>query len=75
MIDRDAAIDAMIGSASTVLGIEVRPEWRLAVKANLEVSLKFWSRLAEIDLPVDSEPAPQFDAFAGAPEAGPRHER
>ena len=69
MSDRGAALEAMIDGASALLGIDVRPEWRAAVKSNLDVSLAFADKVRAFELPEDAEPAALFDAFAeqGAP--------
>lgn len=64
MSDREAALEAMIDGASTILGIDVRPEWRAAVTSNLDVSLAFAEKVRAFELPEDTEPAALFDAFA-----------
>lgn len=66
MEDRDAALESLIDGAAVVLAIKVEPEWRGAVKTNLEVSLAFWDNLRAFELPEDIEPAAVFDAFSEA---------
>jgi hypothetical protein len=55
-------LDEFIGAAARVLEISLDPEWKPAVKSNLEVTLKHAAVVAEFDLPDDVEPAPIFKA-------------
>jgi 1-carboxybiuret hydrolase subunit AtzG-like len=45
-----------------MLDLPLQPEWRAAVKANLQVTLRQGALVAEFALPDDAEPAPIFRA-------------
>jgi len=55
-------IDAYIDAAAQALGIPVKPEWKPAVRANLEVTFRLAAQVAEKELGDDAEPAPVFRA-------------
>jgi hypothetical protein len=55
-------LDAFIIAAVAVLRLPVDPEWRPAVKANLDVTLKHAANVASFPLPDDAEPAAVFRA-------------
>ena len=55
-------IDTYIDAAAQALGIPVKPEWKPAVRANLEVTFRLAAQVAEKELPDDAEPAPVFRA-------------
>jgi hypothetical protein len=55
-------LDDYIIAAASALALPVAPEWRAAVKANLEVTLKHGALVAEFALPDEAEPAPVFKA-------------
>jgi hypothetical protein len=55
-------LDGYITAAASALALPVAPEWRTAVKANLEVTLKHGALVAEFALPDEAEPAPVFKA-------------
>ena len=55
-------IDTYIDAAAQALGIPLKPEWKPAVRANLEVTFRFAAQVAEKELPDDAEPAPVFKA-------------
>ena len=55
-------LDAYIDAAAQALGLTVEPEWKPAVRANLEFTLAFAATVAEKQLPDDAEPAPVFRA-------------
>jgi hypothetical protein len=55
-------LDAYIDAAAQVLGLTVKPEWKPAVRANLEATFKLAALVAEKELPDDAEPAPVFHA-------------
>ena len=57
-----ADLDAFIEAASHALLLPIEPEWKAAVRANLEVTLKHASRVEEFPLPDEAEPAPVFRA-------------
>jgi hypothetical protein len=54
--------DQYIDSATDVLGIPISPEWRGAIKANLDVSLRHGLNVRDFPLPDEAEPAPVFSA-------------
>jgi 1-carboxybiuret hydrolase subunit AtzG-like len=55
-------LDDYITAAAAALSLPVAPEWRPAVKANLEVTLKHGALVAEFALPDEAEPAPVLKA-------------
>jgi hypothetical protein len=55
-------LDDFVAAAAVALGLPLEPEWRAAVKANLDVTLKHAALVAEFALPDDAEPAPIFKA-------------
>lgn len=56
----EAALDAMIDTGTTVLGIEMKPEWRAAVRMHLGISLLHAAVVLEAPLPDQLDPAPVF---------------
>jgi hypothetical protein len=62
MTKKSDPLDAYIESAAVLLNLPLQPEWRGAVRANLEVTLKFAALVAEKELPDDAEPAPVYQA-------------
>ena len=55
-------LDAYIDAAAQALVLPVNPEWKGAVRANLDVTFKLAALVAEKELPDDAEPAPVFEA-------------
>ena len=55
-------LDAYIDAVAQALGLSVQPEWKPAVRANLEVTFKLAALVGEKELPDDAEPAPVFRA-------------
>ncbi|MBV8398705.1 MAG: DUF4089 domain-containing protein [Acetobacteraceae bacterium] len=55
-------LDQWIRLGALALGIPVRPEWIETIRTHLEISLGHASRLDEIALADDAEPAPVFHA-------------
>jgi len=55
-------LDAYVDSAAQALDIPVQPEWKPGVRANLEVTFRLATLVAEKELPDDAEPAPVFKA-------------
>jgi hypothetical protein len=55
-------LDAYVDAAAQALGIPLAPEWRDAVRANLEVAFKLAAVVGEKELPDDAEPAPVYQA-------------
>ena len=56
------ALDDYMDAAARVLVLPLEPSWRPAVKANLEVTLRFAALVAAFSLPDEAEPAPVFTA-------------
>ena len=57
---RDEDLDAYADAGTRLLGIPVAPEWRAAIRANLQVSLALGALVAAAHLPDEAEPAPVF---------------
>jgi hypothetical protein len=57
----DGGLDHLM-AAATLLGLDIRPEWRAGVRANLRVSLDFGALVGGFPLPDETEPAPVFVA-------------
>jgi hypothetical protein len=55
-------LDAYIDSAAALLKLPLEPEWKGAVRQNLEVTLKLAALVGEKELPDDAEPAPVYQA-------------
>ncbi|MEA2928445.1 MAG: hypothetical protein QOG38_873 [Hyphomicrobiales bacterium] len=55
-------LDAYIDAAAALLALPLEPEWKGAVRANLEVTLKLAALVGEKELPDDAEPAPVYQA-------------
>ena len=55
-------LDIYIDAAAQALGLTVAPDWKPAVRANLEVTFKLAALVAEKELPDDAEPAPVYHA-------------
>lgn len=58
----DANLDAYMDASAAVLGLTIAPEWRVAVRANLEVTLRMAALVDAFELPDEAEPAPVFTA-------------
>ena len=55
-------LDDFIDAAAATLDLPLAPEWRPAIRANLEATLRLAGTLAEFELADDAEPAPIFKA-------------
>jgi hypothetical protein len=55
-------LDAYIDTAAQAMGIPIEPEWKPAVRANLEVTFRLGTLVDGKELPDDAEPAPVFKA-------------
>ena len=55
-------LNDFIDAAAQALGIPVQPEWKPAVRANLEITFRLAAVVGEKELPDDAEPAPVFKA-------------
>lgn len=60
----DQELDAVIEAQAALLGLAIEPDWRAAVRANLQVTLRFGALLDDFPLPDEAEPAPVFAAAA-----------
>ncbi len=56
------SLDDYIDSVAQALGLRVEPDWRPAVRANLEVSLRLGRPVDEFTLPDETEPASVYSA-------------
>jgi hypothetical protein len=54
--------DAFIDAISAFLGLEIEESWKPAVRANLEVTLRFAKLVDEFPLPDEIEPAEIYEA-------------
>jgi Protein of unknown function (DUF4089) len=55
-------LDAYVDAAARLLDLPLEPAWKPAIKANLELTLRFATTFSEFPLPDDAEPAPIFTA-------------
>jgi hypothetical protein len=55
-------LDDLIDAAARVLELPIEPEWKAAVRTNLQVTLGHGALVAAFKLPDDAEPAPVFVA-------------
>jgi hypothetical protein len=62
MAKPDEAIDQFIEAAVRALLLPIEPEWKAAIRANLEMTLKHAALVDEFPLPDEAEPAPVFRA-------------
>jgi hypothetical protein len=58
----EAALDGFIDAATAALGIEMKPEWRQAVRMHLRISLDHAAAVLETPLSDHVDPAPVFRA-------------
>jgi len=54
------ALDEFIAAAARALDLPLEPAWLPAVKANLEVTLRLATVVADFELPDATEPAPIY---------------
>jgi len=57
-----APLDDFIAAAARALDLPLEPAWLPAVKANLEVTLRLATVVADFELPDAAEPAPIYKA-------------
>ena len=62
MAKPDETLDAFIEAAARALSLPVEPEWKPAIRANLQATLKHAALVDEFPLPDEAEPAPTFEA-------------
>ncbi len=53
-------LDEFIAAAARALDLPLEPDWLPAVKANLEVTLRLATLVADFELPDTTEPAPVY---------------
>ena len=58
----EAALDALIDAGTVALGIEMKSQWRAAVRMHLAISLDHAAAVLQADLPDHLDPAPVFRA-------------
>jgi hypothetical protein len=59
---QEANLEQLIEAAAKALELPVEAAWLPAIKANLEVTLRFGNQVASFPLPDDAEPAFVFEA-------------
>ena len=62
MAKPDETLDAYIEAAAHALSLPIEPEWKPAIRANLQATLKHAALVDEFPLPDEAEPAPVFTA-------------
>jgi hypothetical protein len=62
MAKPDETLDQFIEAAASALSLPIEPEWKPAIRANLEMTLKHAAAVDEFPLPDEAEPAPVFKA-------------
>ena len=60
--ETDDSLDGYIDAAAQALGIPVEPEWKPAIKANMQVTLRLAALVETFALPDEAEPVPVFEA-------------
>jgi hypothetical protein len=58
----DAVLDGWIDAGTMALGIDVKPEWRPAVRLHLRISLDHAAAIRDARLSDHLDPAPVFRA-------------
>ena len=56
----EAALDALIDAGTTIFGIEMKPEWRPAVRMHLTISLGHAATVLDVPLPDHADQAPVY---------------
>jgi len=59
---QEANLEQLIEAAAKALELPVEAAWLPAIKANLEVTLRFGNQVAGFPLPDEAEPAFVFEA-------------
>jgi Protein of unknown function (DUF4089) len=62
MAKSDETLDEFIAAAVRALSLPIEPEWKPAIRANLEMTLKHAALVDEFPLSDAAEPAPVFKA-------------
>jgi hypothetical protein len=58
----DADLEAFMDASAAVLGLTIEPEWRDAVRFNLDVTFRMAELVGAFELADEAEPAPVFTA-------------
>jgi RNAse (barnase) inhibitor barstar len=58
----DQDLDRLIDAAGNALALPIEPEWKPAIRANLQVTLRLAALVADFALADEAEPAPVFEA-------------
>jgi hypothetical protein len=58
----DQALDALIDAGTAIMGIDMKPEWRQAVRMHLVISLGHVATVLETPMPNHTDPAPVYQA-------------
>jgi hypothetical protein len=58
----DTALDGLIDAGAALYGIEIRPEWRAAVRMHLAISLGHAATVLDADIGDMTDPAPVYAA-------------
>jgi hypothetical protein len=58
----DAALDAWIDAGTVALGIGMQPEWRVAIRLHMRISLGHAAAMQDAPLSDRIDPAPVFRA-------------
>jgi hypothetical protein len=61
-VSNEDDLDRMIDAGTALLGIAVLPEWRAAIRMNLDVSLRHAANVEAAPLDDEAEPAPVYSA-------------
>jgi Protein of unknown function (DUF4089) len=61
-LEDNGTIDALADAAARVLALPIEPEWKPAIRANLQITLRLAAMVAEFELPDEAEPASIFEA-------------
>jgi len=61
-LEDNGTIDALVDAAAKVLALPIEPEWKPAIRANLQITLRLAAMVAEFELPDEAEPASIFEA-------------
>jgi hypothetical protein len=61
-LERIDPLDTLIDASARALALPLDPDWKGAVKTNLDVTLRMAAAFADFPLPDDAEPAPVFTA-------------
>ena len=56
----EATLDALIDTGTKLFAIEVKPQWRQAVRMHLAISLDHAAKVLDADLSDHIDPAPVF---------------